>query len=82
MHEKIFKPGDIFKFKNKEYLVIQNYGATGLVKEYKDNGMIIKGFTWNQEDDTCVYLRTEEKEMEIIQSVNEEYENFFEKYKL
>lgn len=82
MSKKIFEPGDIFKFKNKEYIVVQNYGNTGLVKECKDNGMIIKGFAWNQGEDSCVYVRTEEKEVEIIKSVSEEYENFFEKYKV
>lgn len=82
MSKKIFKPGDIFKFKNKEYMVIQNYGATGLVKECNDNGMIIKGFSWDQEDEPCVYIRTEKNNIEIIKSASEEYKNFFEKYKL
>lgn len=82
MNEKIFEPGDVFKFRDKEYIVIRNYGATGLIKECKDNGVIIKGFSWNQESEPCIYIRTEKNEMEIIKYVNEEYENFFEKYKL
>lgn len=82
MNKKIFKSGDVFKFKNKEYLVIQNYGETGLIKECIDNGMIIKGFAWNQENEPCIYVRTEENDTEVIKLANEEYENFFEKYKL
>lgn len=82
MNKKIFKPGDVFKFKNKEYIVIQNYGETGLIKECTNNGMIIKGFSWNQEDEPCIYIRTEENDTEIIELANKEYENFFEKYKL
>lgn len=80
MNKNIFKPGDVFKFKNKEYIVIQNYGSTGLVKENIENGMIIKGFIWNQAEDSCEYIKTEDNY--TIQSLNKEYENFFKKYKL
>lgn len=82
MSIKSFKSGDIITFKDKEYIVIQNYGTTGLIKENCENGMIIKGFSWIQDGEECKYIGTQKKELDMIQNVNKEYEDFFEKYKL
>lgn len=76
MQTKVFEPGDIFKFENKEYIVVQNYGTNGLVKEYINNGSIIKGFSWNQKTDNCIYLRAD-KDYLKNNSVFDEYETFF-----
>lgn len=81
MDMNIFKSGDIFKFKDKEYIVIQNYGDTALVKENIDNGIIIKGFSWNRDTDACTYLRSE-KDHSKIDCLISEYESFFENYTL
>ena len=82
MIAKVFKPGDIIMLKNKEYLVIQNYGIKGLVKETCKDGAIIKGFSWIQEDEESKFVRVGDKENDIVNSVNREYVEFFEKYEI
>lgn len=77
----IFKSGDIIKFDNKEYIVIQNYGSNGLIKENCENGKIIKGFSWIQPNSECVFVRHCNNDRGIINLVNQEYEEFFMKYK-
>lgn len=74
---KDFKPGHVFSYKDREYLVIKNYGKTGLVKELSGSNMLINGFFWNDKNDKITYLRTEK--LENINELNKEFENFFEK---
>ena len=82
MLKEMFKPGDIIRLKDKEYIVIQDYGFNGLVKENYENGAIINGFSWVQNQDKCEYIKREEKEKDIIDAVKKEYEDFFEKYEV
>lgn len=82
MTDKKFKPGDVIKLKDKEYIVIQNYGLNGLVKEICENGAIIKGFSWVQGSEQSKFIRTEDVDNETINSVKKEYIEFFEKYEI
>ena len=79
---KIFIPGDIIKFNNIEYIVIQNYGETGLIKENSKNGILINNFRWNENNSNCLYIGNTKDNNELIKIASNELENFFNKYKI
>lgn len=76
---KLFKPGDLIRKDNVEYIVIQNYGCNGLVKENCDNGVMIKGFSWNQNGEDVEFIENTSKDINEIENIQNEYERFFEK---
>lgn len=80
MSKKVLCAGDIIKYNDKEYVVIKNYGASGLIKENCPNGALINGFRWNHEKNNYIYIKSSEKELDIINSASNEFENFFENY--
>lgn len=45
-----FKPGDIISIDDCNYIVVENYGKTGLVKEYRQDGTLINNFKWANKD--------------------------------
>lgn len=48
-----FKSGDIIVFCNEEFIVIENYGSSGKVKENCDGGNIINNFYWEYQGEKC-----------------------------
>lgn len=79
---KIFIPGDIIKFNDIEYIVVQNYGETGLIKENSKNGILINNFRWNENNPNCLYIGNTKDNNELIKIASNELENFFNKYKI
>ena len=48
-----FKSGDVIVFCNEEFIVIENYGRSGKVKENCDDGNIINNFYWEYHGEKC-----------------------------
>lgn len=49
-----FKQGDIVEFCNEEFIVIENYGNSGKVRENHKDGVIITKFYWEYYGEKCV----------------------------
>ena len=49
-----FNPGDVINFDDRKYVVIKNYGQSGLVKEYIENGILINNFSWEYKGKDCI----------------------------
>ena len=77
---RVFIPGDIIKCDNIEYIVIQNYGETGLIKENSKNGMLINNFRWNENKCNCLFIGNSKDNKELVKLASNELENFFAKY--
>ena len=48
-----FKINDIIEFCNEEFVVIENYGSWGKVKENYPDGVIITKFYWEYHGERC-----------------------------
>lgn len=48
-----FKKGDIIEFCGDEFVVIENYGDSGKVKENSKQGCTINPFYWKYSGETC-----------------------------
>lgn len=77
---KNFIYGDIISYNEVQYIVIKNYGNSGLVKENSKNGILINNFKWNQEGIDCKYIGKINKNNEEMELATSELENFFNKY--
>lgn len=82
MSNHIFKEGDTICLNGKEYIVIKNYGDKGLVKENKENGSIINGFHWEENNMYAKKVNGKNIDKESIELLKKEYNEFFEKYKI
>ena len=61
MSEFDFKENDIIEFCDEQYLVIENYGSSGMVKEYYDGcigDIKIGNFYWNYQGEKCKLVGT------------------------
>lgn len=52
--EANFKKDDIIIWCNEEFIVIENYGESGIVKENCKNGDIINNFRWNFQGEKAI----------------------------
>lgn len=70
-----FEPGDLISVEDSKYIVVKNYGKTGLVKEYSDNGMLINHFNWKNK----VIIKLEDKKISDaeIDKILQELNSFF-----
>lgn len=73
-----FEPGDIVSINGDKYIVVKNYGATGLVKEYKHNGTLINHFSWTDKEDIHL-LDLKKIKPEEIRDILKEFESIFRK---
>lgn len=70
-----FSPGDIISVNDCLYIVVKNYGQTGLVKEYRQDGTLINNFKWANKDIKKVEnQRIKDSELKYILK---EFESFF-----
>lgn len=70
-----FKPGDMVSINGDKYIVVKNYGTTGLVKECKHNGTLINHFNWtNKKIDLIESKKIDEDE---IKKILKEFESIF-----
>ena len=51
---KPFEPGEIIKFFDDRYEVLENHGTSGTVKALNDGGCQITGFKWTFCGDKCI----------------------------
>ena len=73
MHKKYdFEPGNLISVDDSKYIVVRNYGETGLVKEYGDNGVLINHFNWKNKNIIKINdIHISESEIEkILQELN------------
>lgn len=49
-----FKQGDIIVYCNEEFIVLENNGESGIVKENCENGATIRNFKWNVYGEQCI----------------------------
>lgn len=52
-----FKEGDIISYADAEFVVIDNYGSCGKVKENYENGDIIDNFYWKIYGEECKLIK-------------------------
>lgn len=48
-----FKVGDVIVFCNEEFIVLENWGDSGKVKENSKNGNVIGKFYWEYYGEKC-----------------------------
>lgn len=70
-----YKPGDLISVEDCVYIVVKNYGETGLVKEHNENGMIINHFNWKNK--IIVKIKDKKISDKEIDKILQELNSFF-----
>lgn len=70
-----FNSGDIISIDDCKYIVVRNYGTTGLIKEYRENGTFINNIKWENKNIIKIdYIKVSDSELKRI---IKEFESFF-----
>ena len=52
-----FRKGDVIRFAEDHYEVLDNGGSSGTVKALDDGGVMLSGFRWRFYGEDCVMVR-------------------------
>lgn len=69
-----FNSGDIISIDDCKYIILKNYGATGLIKEYRKDGTFINNFKWANKNIIIDNAKISDSE---LNSIIKEFESFF-----
>lgn len=70
-----FNSGDIISIDDCKYIVIKNYGESGLIKEYRKDGTFINNIKWANKN--IIVIDENKIKHSDLKKIIAEFESFF-----
>lgn len=70
-----FNSGDIISIDDCKYIVVKNYGETGLIKEYREHGTFINHIKWANKN--IIIIEDNKIKDSELKKIIAEFESFF-----